>query len=64
MLCLHVPSQVIGSGTKQVDPWLLRSGFEFDIVVNNGFVNTYATCANVYIAHKFFERMPGQNVVS
>jgi pentatricopeptide repeat protein len=59
--CAHLLALEQG---KQIHGYAIRSGFESDVVVGTGLVNMYAKCGNVNIAHKLFERMPEQDVVS
>jgi pentatricopeptide repeat protein len=49
---------------KQIHGYVIRSGFESDVVVGNGLAGMYIKCGNVNVAHKLFERMPQRNVVS
>jgi len=49
---------------KQIHGYVIRSGFEYDVIVGTALVNMYAKCGSVNIAYRLFERMPERNVVS
>lgn len=49
---------------KQIHGFVIRSGFDSDVVVGTGLVDMCAKCGSVNIAHSLFERMPKRNVVS
>eukprot|EP01018_Ginkgo_biloba_P010846 Gb_36538 [translate_table: standard] len=49
---------------KQIHGYIIRSGFESDVVVATALVDMYATCGNIDIARQCFDKMSIRNVVS
>jgi pentatricopeptide repeat protein len=49
---------------KQIHGYVIKNGFESNVVVSTGLVDMYTKCRNVDIALKVFERIPQRNVVS
>lgn len=43
---------------------IVRSGFQFDVVVANALVDMYAKCGCVQKAREVFDKMPQRNVVT
>eukprot|EP01018_Ginkgo_biloba_P019747 Gb_26049 [translate_table: standard] len=49
---------------ESIHGYIIRSGFELDVVVGTALVDMYAKCKNIEIARHFFDKMPIRNVVS
>eukprot|EP01018_Ginkgo_biloba_P019525 Gb_02229 [translate_table: standard] len=49
---------------KCIYGYILRKGFESDVVVGTALMDTYAKCGSIEIARRLFDKMPKRNVVS
>eukprot|EP01018_Ginkgo_biloba_P007200 Gb_03578 [translate_table: standard] len=49
---------------KKVHAYMIKSGFESDIILGSALVDLYAKCGNVDDGREVFDRMPEKNVVS
>eukprot|EP01018_Ginkgo_biloba_P018762 Gb_15183 [translate_table: standard] len=43
---------------------IIRSGFEFDVIVGTALIDMYVKCGNINIARQLFDKMSERNVVS
>eukprot|EP01018_Ginkgo_biloba_P032702 Gb_11925 [translate_table: standard] len=59
--CAHLAALQQG---KSIHDYIIRSGFESDISVENALVTMYAKCGDIELAHKLFDKMSNRNVVS
>eukprot|EP01018_Ginkgo_biloba_P026783 Gb_12573 [translate_table: standard] len=49
---------------KWIHGYIIRSGFESDICVENSLIDMYAKCGNIQIARQLFDKMTERDVVS
>eukprot|EP01018_Ginkgo_biloba_P009797 Gb_07754 [translate_table: standard] len=49
---------------KEVHESIIRSGFQFDIVLEDALIDMYAKCGNIQDARNVFDKMPTRDVVS
>jgi pentatricopeptide repeat protein len=43
---------------------IIQSGYESDVIVGSSLIDMYAKCGSMEDAHRVFNRMPTQNVIS
>eukprot|EP01018_Ginkgo_biloba_P029404 Gb_03474 [translate_table: standard] len=49
---------------KQIHSYIIKSGFESNVVIGTALIDMYAKCGVVGIAHRLFDKMPERNVIS
>eukprot|EP01018_Ginkgo_biloba_P029665 Gb_20774 [translate_table: standard] len=49
---------------KLIHDYIIRSGFESDVIVGTALIDMYAKCGSLEIARKLFDKMSERNVVS
>eukprot|EP01018_Ginkgo_biloba_P019043 Gb_02373 [translate_table: standard] len=49
---------------KWIHGYIIRIGFESDVVIQTSLIDMYAKCNSIEIAHRLFDKMPQRNVVS
>lgn len=49
---------------KQIHGYIVKTGFELNVTVNNALVTMYAKCGNIDFATRVFNRMPQRDVIS
>eukprot|EP01018_Ginkgo_biloba_P018692 Gb_36085 [translate_table: standard] len=59
--CAHLADLPQGKGTHG---YIIRSGIELNIFVENALIDMYAKCGKVEIARQLFDKMPTRDVVS
>jgi pentatricopeptide repeat protein len=59
--CAHLAALQQG---KSIHCYMLRNGFELDVVVGTALVDMYAKCGKIHIAQQIFDSMSARNVVS
>ncbi|KDP31105.1 hypothetical protein JCGZ_11481 [Jatropha curcas] len=60
-VCAHLSVIVL---CKELHCYLLRHGFEFNILVSNSLISTYAKCGDVNSSWTVFDKMPARDEVS
>eukprot|EP01018_Ginkgo_biloba_P004838 Gb_17076 [translate_table: standard] len=48
----------------EIHDYIIRSGFELDIIVSNALIDMYAKCGSIWVAREVFDRMDQKDVVS
>ncbi|KAK6162759.1 hypothetical protein DH2020_002600 [Rehmannia glutinosa] len=59
--CTYVGNLKLG---RYVHDYMVRNGYEFDIIASNIIINMYAKCGDVLHAREVFENMGSQDLVS
>lgn len=59
--CAHLAALQQG---KEIHDYVIRRGFEFDVIVMSALIDMYAKCGIVKFARHLFDRMPRRDVVS
>eukprot|EP01018_Ginkgo_biloba_P020732 Gb_18359 [translate_table: standard] len=59
-----LPGCVYLASLQQVHGYIIRTGFESDIVVGTALIDMYAKCGSIEIARQLFDNMSKRNVVS
>eukprot|EP01018_Ginkgo_biloba_P031290 Gb_27322 [translate_table: standard] len=59
--CAHLAALQQG---KSIHGYIIRSGFDSDILVGTALIDLYAKCGDIEIAHRLFDKMAKRNVVS
>eukprot|EP01018_Ginkgo_biloba_P021784 Gb_10478 [translate_table: standard] len=59
--CTHLAALQQG---KSIHSYIIRSGFESDIVTGTALIDMYAKCGSIDIAQKVFDKMSKRNVIS
>jgi pentatricopeptide repeat protein len=49
---------------KHVHAYIVKTGFELNVTVNNALVTMYAKCGNIEFAARVFNKMPRRDVIS
>ncbi|XP_057817701.2 pentatricopeptide repeat-containing protein At3g24000, mitochondrial [Cryptomeria japonica] len=57
-------SLTIFSGGKQVQGYVIKSGFELDVSVGTALIDMYGKCNTVEDARQVFDKMPQRNLIS
>eukprot|EP01018_Ginkgo_biloba_P018757 Gb_28582 [translate_table: standard] len=61
LACVHLSALQQG---KRIHNYIVRNGFESDVVVANALIDMYAKCGSIDIAGQVFDRMSERDVVS
>eukprot|EP01018_Ginkgo_biloba_P019414 Gb_16546 [translate_table: standard] len=61
LVCAHL--SVLQQG-KCMHSYIIKSGFESDVVVGTALIDMYAKCGSIHIARQFFDKMSHRNTVS
>eukprot|EP01018_Ginkgo_biloba_P023373 Gb_39406 [translate_table: standard] len=59
--CVHLPALQQG---KQIHAYIIRRGFESDIVLGTATVDMYAKCGSILIARQLFDKISKRDVVA